>query len=179
MALMKAGVYEMILLDGLCIVSNMPTKVVRDEQNRLHNEDGAAIEFADGYKLWFYHGIAVKAEWIEKPEKLTKNDWSNEDNLEKRRVIQELMGDDFPKKLKAKLVSKSSKEFKDKHNLFGLYEVELKDDPESVARYVKVQDHSSSRQYFIRVKPNLSDADEALAWTFGMTKEDYTPLHEA
>jgi hypothetical protein len=179
MALMKSGVYEMILLDGLCIVSDMPIKVYRDERNRLHNENGPAIEFADGYKLWFYHGIAIKPEWIENPSKLTKKDWGEESNLEKRRIIQELMGNTFPKKIGSKLIAKPSKEFKQEHNLFGLYEVELPNDPEERARYIKVQDHSSKRQYFIRVKPDIDNADEALGWTFGLTKETYAPIQEA
>jgi hypothetical protein len=179
MALMKAGVYDMILLDGLCVVSNMPTVIKRDTENRLHDEDGPAIEFADGYKLFFYHGMVVPGEWILKPKKLTKEVWSKEQNLEKRRVIQELMGDSFPKKIGSKLIAKPSKEFKEKHNLLGLYEVELKDDPERIARYVKVQDHSSKRQYFLRVKPTITDADEGLAFTFGMSKEEYAPIQEA
>ena len=88
------------------------------------------------------------------------------------------MRGDFAKKLKAKLISRPSKEFK-KHNLIGLYEVELPSDPERIARYVKVRDHSSSREYFIRVKPTIDDADTALAWTFGMEKDKYTPFQEA
>jgi hypothetical protein len=134
-ALYEANCWDIIYLDGLCVVSDMPTKIKRDEQNRLHSEEGSAIEFADGYKLHMYHGIAVPEKWITNPEKLTKKDWSNESNLEKRRVIQELMGDKFPKKIGSKLISKPSKEFKQKHNLMGLYEVNLPNDPESVKTF--------------------------------------------
>ncbi len=89
------------------------------------------------------------------------------------------MGDAFPKKIGTKLIAKPSKEFKEKHNLLGLYEVELPNDPEEKARYIKVRDHSSKREYYLRVRPSITDADEALAWTFGLTKEEYAPLQEA
>ena len=55
----------------------------------------------------------------------------------------------------------------------------MPNDPERIARYIKVRDHSSDREYFIRVKPTIDDADEALAWTFGMEKDEYTPFQEA
>jgi hypothetical protein len=42
-----------------------------------------------------------------------------------------------------------------------------------------VKDHSSNREYYLRVKPVIADADEALAFTFGMSKEEYAPFQEA
>jgi internalin A len=75
----------MIQFEGVCLVANMPISIKRDSQNRLHAENGPAIEWADGYKLYFYHGVAVPEKWILHPEKLTKEDWSNESNLEKRK----------------------------------------------------------------------------------------------
>jgi hypothetical protein len=160
------------------MVCARPVHIDKDESGRLHSQTRMAIQYPDGWGLYRYHGIEVPEKWILHSEKLTKEDWLNEVNLEKRRVIQELMGEKFPKKIGAKLIAKPSKEFK-KHNLLGLYEVELKDDPERVARYVKVRDHSSKREYFLRVKPTINDADEALAFTFGMTKEEYNPIQEA
>ncbi len=68
--------------------------------------------------------------------------------------------------------------FKEKHNLLGLYEVELPDDPDKVARYIRVKDHSTTREYYIRVSPAIDNADEALASTFGMKAKNYNPIHE-
>ncbi|MGH2613095.1 MAG: DUF6745 domain-containing protein, partial [Rhabdochlamydiaceae bacterium] len=161
------------------IVCARPVYIDRDKQGRLHSESRLAMQYPDGFGLYMYHGIRVPEKWILHPEKLTKDDWSNESNLEKRRIIQELMGDKFPKKIGAKLIAKPSKEFKEKHNLLGLYEVELPDDPEQIARYIKVRDHSSKREYYLRIKPSISDADEGLAFTFGLTKEQYAPIQEA
>ena len=60
-----------------------------------------------------------------------------------------------------------------------LYEVALpEDDPEGVARYVQVQDASTERQYFLRVPPTIQTAAEAVAWSFGLSGEDYHPADE-
>jgi hypothetical protein len=59
-----------------------------------------------------------------------------------------------------------------------LYEVELPGGPEGVARYVQVQDASTPHQYYLRVPPTIQTVAEAVAWSFGMTVEDYHPAQE-
>ena len=34
---------------------------------------------------------------------------------------------------------------------------------------------NSFKTYFLRVPPNIKSAKEAVAWTFGKTKENYNP----
>lgn len=60
-----------------------------------------------------------------------------------------------------------------------LVEIDLGEDPERIAHYVHVQDTSTERQYYLRVPPAIHDADEAVAWTFGLSKQAYRPLQEA
>ena len=50
--LMQSGLYDMIQLDGACIVSEMPTEIHRDNRGRLHNVEGPAIKFGDGYEMY-------------------------------------------------------------------------------------------------------------------------------
>jgi hypothetical protein len=47
-----------------------------------------------------------------------------------------------------------------------------------VARYVQVQDASTPRQYFLQVPPTTQTALEAVAWSFGLSGEDYHPEQE-
>ena len=169
--LLKAGIYDMIQLDKVCIVSDMPSKIHRDDRNRLHNLSGPAIEWRDGYHLYFANGVAVPEKIILHPEKLTKKDWMNQSNLEVRRVIQEQMGSRFVEKIGGKLLHKGGRG--------KLYEVDLHDDPEKVARYVKVKDSSTKREYYLRVPPTINDADAGVAWTFGLGVDQYSPVQEA
>ncbi|MEM1394755.1 MAG: DUF6745 domain-containing protein [Cyanobacteria bacterium P01_H01_bin.150] len=43
--------------EDVCIVCDRPSKFSLDSENRLHAEGEPAIQFADGYGLYFYHGI--------------------------------------------------------------------------------------------------------------------------
>lgn len=42
--------------DKLCLVCDHPIQLSFDNQQRLHAEGKPAIQFADGYNLYFYHG---------------------------------------------------------------------------------------------------------------------------
>jgi hypothetical protein len=35
------------------------------------------------------------------------------------------------------------------------------------------------KSYFLRVPPDIADADAAVAWTFGMSKDEYRPQIES
>jgi hypothetical protein len=61
----------------------------------------------------------------------------------------------------------------------SLYAIDLAPDPEEVAHYVHVQDSSSARSCYLRVPPTIQRADEAVAWTFGLSEEEYQPAQEA
>lgn len=146
-----------------------PEILARDEEGRLHSEQGMAYKFRDGNGFYFYHGVKVDSKVIESPEKLTKKDWLNESNLETRRVIQERMPD-FVKKIGGKTIDTSKRG--------KLIEIDLGSDPEKIARYVQVKDSSTAREYFLRVPPTINEVNEAIGWTFGLTEDEYTPTKE-
>lgn len=91
--------------------------------------------------------------------------------MEVRRIIQERMGERFVKAIGAKTIHKSKRGV--------LVEVDLKDDPDKVARYAHVKDSSTARKYYLRVPPSIKTIDEAVAWTFGLDEKDYQPSKES
>ncbi|MEO1429865.1 MAG: DUF6745 domain-containing protein [Cyanobacteria bacterium J06632_19] len=46
-------------VDNLCIICDRPTKILLNEDNQIHGEGEAAIEFADGFAIYARNGIAV------------------------------------------------------------------------------------------------------------------------
>ena len=148
-----------------CWLVRKPIALYRDEQGRLHSTTSKAIEFKDGWGFYCYHGVKVSEKVIMHPEKLTKEDWMDEMNAEVRRVIQELMGERFVKEVGGKVISKSKRG--------ELLEIELPNDPEKIAHYVKVKDASTPRVYYLRTPPDIQDVDESIAWTFSMDVKDY------
>lgn len=156
---------------SLALLVRRPRLLSRDEQGRLHNATGPCVAYHDGWSFYAWHGVIVLEHVILSPEELTLHDFLNESNVEVRRVIMERMGDRFIREIGARFVSGGSRGV--------LYEIDLPGDPDRVARYVQVLDPSTSREYYLRVPPAIQTADEAVAWTFGLSAREYDPAQES
>ena len=167
------------------MVCARPVHIDKDEQGRLHSEFRMAIQYPDGWGLYMWHGVKVSEKIILHPEKITKNDWMNEKNIEVRRCIQEKLGERFVKMMEAKQIHKDS---------FGkLLQIDLPNDPDKEAFYVHVKDSSTKREYYLHVDPQLRPmlpngsfgepqeltARNAVASTFGLRGEQYKPVKES
>ena len=155
----------------VAVIVRRPRLLVRDERGRLHSASGRCLEYHDGWGISAWHGVVVPDRVILASETLTREDFLSEQNVEVRRVIQERMGQRFVRELGGVVLNSGPRG--------TLYEVQLpKDDPERVARYVQLQDTSTSRNYFLRVPPTIQTAAEAVAWSFQLAVEEYVPAKE-
>jgi hypothetical protein len=154
----------------VALIVRRPRLLSRDAQGRLHSESEKCLDYHDGWGLYAWHGVRVPEKVILSPETLTCDDFLSETNVETRRAIQERMGERFVSELGGVVLDSEARG--------TLYEVALPDDPERVARYVQVQDNSTSRQYLLRVPPTIQTAAEAVAWSFGLSVEEFHPAHE-
>jgi hypothetical protein len=155
--------------DG-AVILRRPRRLCLDLEGRLHSATGTCLEYHDGWGLYAWHGVRVPERVILTPEQLTRQDWREAENVEVRRVVQERMGERFVAELGGTVIDRGPRG--------TLYEVALLDDPEEVARYVQVRDGSTERQYVLRIPPTIQTADEAVAWSFGMSVEEYRPAQE-
>lgn len=62
------------------------------DPRRLHSTTGPAIGFRDGWGLWRYQGIAVPEHAIMRPQEITVDEISKEDNADVRHALIDLMG---------------------------------------------------------------------------------------
>jgi hypothetical protein len=154
----------------VALIVRRPRRIAFDEENRLHNATGPCVEYRDGWGFYAWHGVRVPEKVILAPETLTREDFLGEDNIEARRLIQERMGQRFVWELEGVFIDGAPGGV--------LYEVPLPGDPEQVARYVHVHDASTLHQYYLRVPPTIQTVAEAIAWSFGMTVEEYHPAKE-
>jgi hypothetical protein len=51
--------------EGAAIMTDRPKTLRRDEQNRLHCENGPALEYRDGFSIYAWHGTRLPKEWVE------------------------------------------------------------------------------------------------------------------
>ncbi|MEG4302026.1 leucine-rich repeat domain-containing protein [Microcoleus sp. D3_18a_C4] len=81
--------------DKICIICDRPLHLRFDSENRLHAEGESAIAFADGYSLYFHHGVKLPEEYGKVHPDLWQAEWLlSEENAELRRVLIERIGYD-------------------------------------------------------------------------------------
>ena len=76
-----------------CIVSERPTTLLVDDENRPHCDDGPFCEWSDGTRLFAVNGVYVPGWIVTHPERLTVKSIRAENNAEIRRIMRERYGE--------------------------------------------------------------------------------------
>ena len=155
--------------ENVLAISDRPELIRRDDQGRLHCEDGPAIAYRDGWALHVWRGTVVPAEWIESPRSLAPGIALKWENIEQRRAACEILGwDKIIKSLKPKVIDT------DPDPMIGeLLEVDLPDSGKE--RFLRVR-CATGRVFALPVPPNMETALEANASTYGVDPETYSQL---
>jgi len=165
-------------LKHICFACDNPTELHLDQNRRLHNEQGMAVCFEDGWGFWALDGVRV-------PEAIVKNrfcltDIDREPNAEVRSVMMDRFG-------LAKYIMESGAQEIHRDEYGVLYRKEM---PRTVwgdaAPILMVQVANKTpepdgtfKTYFLRVPPEIETAKQAVAWTFAMDQKDYDPVQES
>jgi hypothetical protein len=158
-----------------CFISDRAKELHRDEEFRLHNPDGAAMLFRDGWGVYSIHGILVPDDIIEEPEKITWQRVVAESNAEVRRLMMDKMG-------KERLLRESEAKEVDRDRFGTLYRIEVKDDEPIQLLHVlnsTPNPDGSQKPYVLRVSPDVKTAHEAAASTFRLKAIEYWPGMES
>jgi hypothetical protein len=156
-----------VQLDGLCIISSMPTKIHRDGI-KLHNPNGYAIEFADGYGQYYLYGVYFSPEDFDKVKVMTAKEALNIKNMEQRMAVLKLFGADrILSEIGAKLIDKSTRG----NELYSIDGITSKTE-----KILKYECPSTGRVYTKFVKPHYESADLAQAESHHFTLEQYNNL---
>ncbi len=154
--------------EKFCIISDFPSTLKVDEQNRPHAESGPFCEWADGSRLYSWHGARVAAEWIEHKKTLDPKTALTHGNVELRRAAAEIIG--WAKVLEhvsAKTIDK------DKDPEIGeLLEADLPDSNGS--RFLRVH-CGTGRDFVLPVPAEMKTARQANAWTYDIPATQLKP----
>ena len=148
---------------NMVIVSQRPVTVRWDGENRLHCENGPAVEYADGYAVYAWRGLRIPGGWITDAPPPAAEIMRLE-NTEQRRIACEMRGwHNILPELGAKLI--------DSHpnpQVGELWEANLPDNgPE---RFLKVQ-CGTGRTFAMPVGMEFATAREANAATYGISPQ--------
>jgi hypothetical protein len=178
------------------IITPKPTLIHRDENFRLHCENGLALAYPDGWGIYAWHGVRVPAKVIMAPQEITIEEICAEENAEIRRVMIERMGwerfcsiarmrvlhsdelhSGFPAIPVSDLIDAGQRlvtTYRAGTETAELLEAEeLRDFEDRPLRFVRLTDPSTGRQYTIRVRHDHKRCYEAIGWTFGVSESVY------
>jgi hypothetical protein len=152
-----------------------PSRLSVDAEGQLHNSIGCALQFRDGWESFAWHGTFVPDRFLQFAIKKDVTEIFYEPNVEIRRMMLEMYGlEAFIKDSGAQKVQEDKcgalyrQEFGDNHEDIVIVHV-INSTPEPDGTY---------NHYFLRVPPTTKTAREGIAWTFGMTADEYDPLKE-
>jgi hypothetical protein len=174
---LSKGVWSICFFETICFVSRCPTKILRDERQRLHSVTEGAIQWTNGIHNYFIHGVSFPRNlWKDVATKtLSPAGVIGIENIEQRTQAIALYGYE-------KLLDELSATVLDRRVKNGieyeLFRVDLNDEVDGRAAHIlKVQCPSTGRRYFLRVRPSIRKVGQALAWTFpGVSTAQYEQI---
>jgi hypothetical protein len=180
--------------DGVIIACERPLAVRMDERERLHNDDGPAVEFRDGWKVYRVHGVAVP-EWLfMEPARLTVAAIHDEKNAEVQRVMIERYGwDRYADECGARIVDHDERWGTLMHRIGGggepilfLRVINRSPEPDGTFRRYVLPVDGALRPIPDPMRPGddfglpqAATALNAVASTFGLTGKVYAEMLEA
>ena len=153
--------------EEIAIICDRPRILSFDNQQRLHAEGAPAIQFADGYSLYAYHGVTLP----EKYGHIHPNQWQTswlleEENAELRRVLIQGIGYE-------RIASELGAIELDSFQEYSLLKIDTNIDGEPIYM-LKMTCPSTGYIHVLRVPPDVRSAREAIRWVnWGVDPEEF------
>jgi hypothetical protein len=152
---------------------------------KFNRRGGPAITYFSGIEEYWIRGKRISDHITERlfrydHYKMSIRDILTYPNIETRRDIMELLGSEQLAKMMASMLMPIHSDYLN-NQLYTLYKTKepiVMDGYQGFDMYfIHVNDASTSREYYLQVPP-MSNALDAVAWTFYETKETYHPRIE-
>ncbi|MEG5064700.1 leucine-rich repeat domain-containing protein [Microcoleus sp. B3-A4] len=142
--------------EKICYVCDRPRHLRFDSQHRLHAEAEPAIELADGWNFYYYHGVRLPDNYGKVHPNLWKAEWLlSESNAELKRVLIQGIGCD-------RIIQELAAEQIDSWQEYALLRIDNADvEP---IYLLKMTCPSTGFIHALRVPPDLTSAREAIRW---------------
>ena len=136
--------------------------------HRLHHPTGPAIQWRDGWGIYFWHGLRVPDEWITDPSSIDPSTVLKHESVELRRAAAEIVGWD---RVLAQLPVQTV-DIDPNPEIGTLLRVDLPDSPN--AHFLRVQ-CGTGRTFVLSVPENMTTAKQANAWTYRLEADELNP----
>ena len=142
--------------EKICLICDRPLHLRFDAENRLHAEGESAIAFADGYSLYFHHGVKLPEQYGKVHPDLWEAQWIlDEENAELRRLLIERIGYD---RICCELQAVELDTWQE-YTLLKIDEADIEP-----IHLLKMTCPSTGHIHALRVPPDVESAKEAIRW---------------
>lgn len=160
-----------IFSNNIVYVCRRPMTCTFNGSDRVHNEEGPAMVWRDGYEVYAWNGINVDKDLIMNRRCITVESITDEPNAEIRRTMIEIYGE-------AKYLMNAGANLIHTDEFGRLYE--LKRPNGDHIQMVRVTNSTPEpdgtfKDYYLSVPPFMTRAKQAVAWTFNMQEDEYWP----
>ncbi len=157
---------------NVAILTDRPDELHRDNVGRLHAAQTPALHYSDGFALHAWRGMPIPSDLVDRLAHLTHAQIAAERNAELRRVMLEHFGyERYLREAGARRLGADA--------CGVLWQLTFADDePLTMVEVVNStpEPDGTSRVYWLRVPPTTRTPRAGVAWTFGLTEEEYQPL---
>ncbi len=169
------GAAGYVFCKNVCFACEKPTSFSADAMVRPHNGNGPAAAWSDRFEVYSWHGLPIEADLIKNRAGITVGAIHQEKNAEVKRVLIDLYGPSrYLVDANAKVVHQDE--------CGTLFRMEIEGDEALVMVRVRNstrEPDGTYKHYFLRVPPTILKARDAVAWTFGLSPEEYNPKRES
>ena len=160
----------------VCWISERPNLLRTDSRGRLHCADGPALQYRDGWSAYLWKGVEVPAWAIEHPEWITLSTLADTFEPVLRNCMIEIMTPErFVRSGGPALVSEDETGILWR-KLWGYRGVTVGSWTAVEVVNGTAESDGSRKRYFLRVPSRMRTAREAVAWTYGVSAEQYAGL---
>lgn len=152
-----------------------PKTVALDPEDRPHGEDGPALSWEDGTRVFAWHGQLVPPVFIEAGVPASCWQVEREPDPLRRSILIERFG------LGRYLLETGAREIQ-RDECGRLYRLlQRRSEPIHAVRVVNhtAEPDGSFREFWLRVPPTVATAREAVAWTFDLPVGGYDPVAQS
>jgi hypothetical protein len=166
----------MVPHERVCWISERPSALRTDGQGRLHCPDGPALRYRDGWSVYAWKGVIAPAWAIEHPESITGSTIADTfDPVQRNCLIEIMTPERFIRSGGASQVASDETGI--------LWRKYWRHRGATVGSWAAVEvvngtsePDDSRKHYFLRVPSRVRTAREAVAWTYGLTDDQYAQL---
>ena len=158
--------------ENFCWASERPDVLKTDDQGRLHSAEGPALQFADGWAYYSWKGVRIPSWMIEDKDLITVALVNRErDPVLRRCMIDIMTPQHYIAASDAVCISRDDagslwvKTWQHWDSWAAVEVVNATPEPDG-----------SHRHYVLQVPPTMRTAREAVAWTYGLTDQEYARL---